>query len=113
MLCGNWQLEAELRWLVFSNRRGFKIAHLVIHHGVAHLDGATAHFAVFDVGLGDRSIQHHRYAFTAIWAGEEVLHAARIAVYRCILAESLGFLLSEVESAADGEGLKKLPFLNL
>ena len=30
------------------------------------------------LGLGDRSVQHHRYAFAAIRAAEEVLHVARI-----------------------------------
>jgi hypothetical protein len=33
------------------DRPGFKVAHLVILHGVAHLDRMAAHFTVLDVGL--------------------------------------------------------------
>jgi hypothetical protein len=37
-----------------------RIAHLVIHHGVAHFDWTAAHFTVFDIRLAAyRNVKDH------------------------------------------------------
>ncbi len=62
----------------FSHRNGFKVAHFVILYVVPDFNRAAAHFTVFDIGLLTyRSVQHHRYALTTVWANEEVLHAGQ------------------------------------
>jgi transcriptional regulator with XRE-family HTH domain len=61
-----------------SHRSGFKVAHLVIFHGITDLDRLAAHFAVFHIGLSlDRGVEHHRNPLTAVWAYEEMLHCLK------------------------------------
>src|SRR3954447_21204244 len=61
-----------------SHRSGFKVAHLVIFHGITHLDRLAAHFAIFHIGLPlDRGVQYHRNPLTAVRADEEMLHCVK------------------------------------
>ena len=80
---------------------GVEARDFVVFHREGNFNRLAAHFAVFDVALAAHGhVEQHRYAFAAIGAGEEVLHAASIAV-------------AAAYRAADGEGLKKFRFLNL
>jgi hypothetical protein len=79
-----------------SHRSGFKVANLVIFHGITHLDRLAAHFAVFHIGLSlDRGVQYHRNPLTAVRAYEEILHRLKdtafpFALSNCTIFRILG-----------------------